>query len=248
MSDRYSPGRPLDLKLAGIKAGFTKVFYYDALEVRGRDEPESAYLERTKPHRDFLDELAEVDGIHVYEGDAHRRRKRGLEQKKVDVMIAVDMLSHTFRQNMQRATLLTSDVDFKPLLDALVQNGMFVTLWYPPGDTNRELINAADARRPLGFRELYNFTTAETQQRLPLPILSSKADVGSGMLDYARWSEGASECRLCVRSGEYHLLVERSDAQFQRVSHPDVLVLRAYASDYLGLSIPLQLPEVPLGT
>ena len=37
-------------------------------------------------------------------------------------MIAVDMLTHPFDRNMERATLLAGDLDFKPLLDALVNN------------------------------------------------------------------------------------------------------------------------------
>ena len=38
------------------------------------------------------------------------------------------MLSHAHRKNMHKTTLLTGDLDFKPLVDALVQDGMFVTL------------------------------------------------------------------------------------------------------------------------
>jgi uncharacterized LabA/DUF88 family protein len=49
---------------------------------------------------------------------------------------------------MHQATLLTGDNDFKPLIDALVQDGLFVTLMYPPDETSRELMQAADARTP----------------------------------------------------------------------------------------------------
>src|ERR1700758_3378597 len=41
--------------------------------------------------------LRSTDGVHVYEGDVRKRRhKGGLEQKMVDVMLAVDMLTHSF--------------------------------------------------------------------------------------------------------------------------------------------------------
>jgi uncharacterized LabA/DUF88 family protein len=53
----------------------------------------------------------------VAAGDARRRRKVGLQHKKADVMIAVDMLTHPFRHNMHQTTLLTGDNDFKPLID-----------------------------------------------------------------------------------------------------------------------------------
>lgn len=124
------------------------MFYYDALPVREDGEAEKDHEMLVKPQKDMLDAVASVDRVHVYEGDARRRRKRGLEQKKVDVMLTVDMLTHAFRKNMHQATLLTGDNDFKPLIDALVQDGLFVTLMYPPDETSRELMQAADARTP----------------------------------------------------------------------------------------------------
>jgi hypothetical protein len=54
-------------------------------------------------------------------------------------MLTVDILTHTFRRNMDAATLLTGYVDFKPLIDTSVQNAMYVTLWYPPEETSCEL-------------------------------------------------------------------------------------------------------------
>ncbi len=90
-------------------------------------------------------------------------------QKKIDVMIAVDMLTHTFRRNMHQATLLTSDLDFKPLLDALVHEGMFVTLWYPPNDTNKELVAAADRRQPFGIRDVGAALTDTSKHLITIP-------------------------------------------------------------------------------
>jgi uncharacterized LabA/DUF88 family protein len=142
-----------------LKHGFLKAFYYDAIPVRNDKETETDYAARIKPSLDVFDAAGAVDGMHVYEGDARQRRrgKGGLEQKKVDVMLTVDMLTHTFRRNMDAATLLTGDVDFKPLIDALVQNGMYVTLWYPPGETSLELQRAADTRRPLTLTTLRGY-------------------------------------------------------------------------------------------
>ena len=154
LSEKFFCGASFDIDFAKLKGGFTKVFYYDAIPVREEGEEEAAYEHRISPIRAIFDAAASADGIHVYEGDARRRRRRGLQQKKVDVMLTVDMLSHTFRRNMLSATLLTGDGDFKPLLDALVEMGMFVTLWYPADETSSELIQAADARIKLGWYDL----------------------------------------------------------------------------------------------
>lgn len=179
VSFEYSMER---LKAEGAGGGYTRLFYYDALPVRKQEE-EAVYLEATSQQRAILERARAVDGVHVYEGDAHKRKNRGngtgLEQKKVDVALAVDMLTHTFRRNMTHAALLTGDNDFKPLIDALVAEGMFVTLWYPPGETNAELINAADARRPLTLDKLRHWMLPDSARNFDLPS-SADHDIERG--------------------------------------------------------------------
>lgn len=110
-----------------LTVGYDKVFYYDALPSKHNKESEQEFNDRRDAVISFHDQLGSLDRFHVYEGDTRKSPSvRKQEQKKVDVMIAVDMLTHAFRRNMQQATLLTGDLDFKPLLDALVQDGMFV--------------------------------------------------------------------------------------------------------------------------
>jgi hypothetical protein len=87
---------------------YSKVFYYDALPERKSDEDDQTYHTRIAPQRHLFDRLSNLDRFHVYEGDVRRSSsRRGPEQKKIGVMIAVDMLTHSFRRNMHEATLLT---------------------------------------------------------------------------------------------------------------------------------------------
>src|SRR5262245_3630300 len=89
ISRTFFQGKTFRLDFTGFANVFTKTFYYDAIPVREDGEHESDYLTRVRPQRELLDSAAAVDRVHVYEGDARRRRKVGLEQKKVDVMITV---------------------------------------------------------------------------------------------------------------------------------------------------------------
>ncbi|MGQ9847793.1 MAG: NYN domain-containing protein [Bacteroidales bacterium] len=147
---------------------FTKIFYYDSLPVKNKSESEEEFNIRVQTTIDFFTKLSLLDGYHVYEGTARRRRKR-IEQKKVDIMIAVDMLNHSFRRNMSKATLLTADLDFKPLIDALVDTGMFITLWYPINKTNQELIQSADACRKLDLLTIYEYSTTDFKKNHFIP-------------------------------------------------------------------------------
>jgi uncharacterized LabA/DUF88 family protein len=169
VSRQFFNNAAFDIDFQKLKGGFTKVFYYDAVPVREEGEDEATYDARINPIRAVFDAAVATDGVHVYEGDARRRRRRGLEQKKVDVMLTVDMLSHTFQRNMRSATLLTGDGDFKPLVDALVHMGMFITWWYPADETSRELIEAADSRFKIGWYDLESILTPTSQQLFEIP-------------------------------------------------------------------------------
>jgi hypothetical protein len=68
---------------------------------------------------------------------------------------------------MNEATLLSGDLDYKPLVDLLVQEGMFVNLWYEKKSTTKELIYAADYSKPINYRDIYEFAEKKFQYALP---------------------------------------------------------------------------------
>ena len=70
---------------------------------------------------------------------------------------------------MQRVTFLAGDQDFKPLVDAVVREGMFVELWYEERSVSKELCYAADAQRTLDVYTVHGFLTKQFQKEHPLP-------------------------------------------------------------------------------
>jgi hypothetical protein len=106
-----------------------------------------------------FDEIRALDRFHVALGEI-KGRGRNRRQKRVDVRLAVDMLMHTFRGNMDNATLLAGDVDFIPLIEALVREGMNITIWHPP-QASTELLGAADSRQPFNLATCANLLTRD---------------------------------------------------------------------------------------
>ncbi len=92
-----------------------------------------------------------------------------LRQKEVDVQLAVDMLTHGFSKNMSRAVLLSGDLDFRPIVEALVRGGVFVDVWYEKESAARELFWAADYGRALTFQDFYSMSDEKFTQENPLP-------------------------------------------------------------------------------
>ena len=65
------------------------------------------------------DQIQSVPGFHVRLGTVVGSKPRRLRQKEVDVQLAVDMLIHASRKNMSSATLITGDLDFRPVVRSL---------------------------------------------------------------------------------------------------------------------------------
>jgi uncharacterized LabA/DUF88 family protein len=242
VSRQFFKGTGFDVDFQRLKGAFTKVFYYDAVPVREDGEDEATYDARIGPIRAVFDAATATDGVHVYEGDARRRRRRGLEQKKVDVMLTVDMLSHTFQRNMLSTTLLTGDGDFKPLVDALVHMGMFVTLWYPANETSQELMQAADNRLKLGWYDLQSILTPASQQAFDIPQPHHSGAVGPVADVIFQWKVDGKDHGIYYLRSDGKFLVTRQDDDINvlYMKHSNLELLKQCCLEARNIDIPTE--------
>lgn len=168
ISKRYFDGELIDISFESISTGFTKTFYYDCLASKKRNEREEQYQEKLKKQKAFFNTIRNQRGYHVFEGIVTGEPGK-TRQKQIDVKIAVDMLIHTIRGNMHQATFIAGDQDFEPLIEALVQEGMYVTIWCEAKHTSPELIYSADDRQYLNIQTLYNAFPQRIKDKFPLP-------------------------------------------------------------------------------
>jgi len=135
-----------------------KSFYYDCLNDLPIGAETPAQVEaRVEVQEIYFDTVRQPRGSHVKLGSLTGSRKRR-RQKQVDIMLAVDMLSHAANKNMRRAILLAGDQDFIPVVEALVQLGLFVEVAGEPRSTSRDLRAAADGFRPIKLKEIIGWT------------------------------------------------------------------------------------------
>ncbi len=159
----------------------------------------------------------------------------------VDVMIAVDMLRHTHKGNMARCTLLTSDLDFKPLVDALVQEGMHVTLWHG-NKASRDLRRAADSLRPLNSIALAQILADDTLRRLDLPQAQVGLPTFDGcFLQAAGQSENGFQWRHLLSSTGDQILAWEAGPPYQKdswfqITGRSLESVRLYAEDAYGMT------------
>lgn len=199
-------GAPIDLDYAKLATGCTKTFYYDCLPPKADTEDETAYEARRSAKEALFNKLRAYKGWHVSEGLAKWRRKRGSQQKEVDILIAVDMLTHTHRRNMSRLIFLAGDQDFRPLVEAVVREGMYVTLWYERASTSQDLLHEADDIYRLGIYELHAYATDAFQAAHPVPSRSYNNlayPMDSALVEVGNDAAGASVVRLYSSEGTW---------------------------------------------
>jgi uncharacterized LabA/DUF88 family protein len=145
----------------------SKCFYYDCVDEKRNGESETDFKNRAAIQEANFDRISEVAATHVRLGSLSGSGKKR-RQKKVDVQLAVDAMNHAARRNMSRAIFLTGDQDFLPVVQALVDMGLFVDVAGDKRHTSRDLARAADTYRPLSLFEYCGWTT-NVQKPPPLP-------------------------------------------------------------------------------
>ncbi|MDQ3817615.1 MAG: NYN domain-containing protein [Acidobacteriota bacterium] len=152
-----------------------KIFYYDCLDEEQRqDEDKAAFDKRIQEQSDFLKSIRNVFGCHIRLGTLKGSR-RIRRQKEVDILLAVDMMVHAAQKNMSRAVLFAGDQDFKPVVESLVQLGIFVQIIGEAKTTSRELTWAASAYNKMGFSDFYACTPVALRPQFPIPQYSNYA-------------------------------------------------------------------------
>lgn len=247
---KYFGGGEVTFDLSPLLDGYDRGFFYDAFPSKEPDELEEAYLARTQTQRAILERAAQVDRLHIYEGDVRRRsKKRGREQKMVDVMLTVDMMRHANRNNVTEAAILTGDQDFTPVVRAVVDEGVLVTVLFPPGETSEELLRAADFRRPLTLPSLWNLFSPASRAAFPPPSAGNQHPMGVQIGQLVRQWEppilyGGRKAELWKVPDGWLIKAHQDNLNELNVRHANLDLLLDYLPGVMaGLDVPADLRE-----
>jgi uncharacterized LabA/DUF88 family protein len=166
-------GQRVEFDFERIRSHFNadRVFYYDCIDgIKNDNELEEEFKNRVSLQAESLDRIREIDGCHVHFGTTTGRGKNK-RQKEVDVLLAVEMMEHAFRKNMDRAVLLSGDKDFRPLVESLVRLGLHIEVVGDKKSMSRDLIHAADKSIKLTFDDYYKWTTRVHRDLRPLSVI-----------------------------------------------------------------------------
>jgi uncharacterized LabA/DUF88 family protein len=131
-----------------------KAFIYDCInDIKNPNETDQEFNARLEQQEAEFAAISSLENTHIKRGSmagTHRKRR----QKGVDIALAVDCLRHAERGNMGVALLLSGDGDFTPLVQALVEMGLFAWVMADKKHTSAELRLAADRYIPNSERVL----------------------------------------------------------------------------------------------
>ena len=72
------------------------------------------------------------------------KKEKGRNSKRVDITLAIDMLTHAARKHYDGAILVAGDEDYVPLVEAVQREGTRVGLWFVSEGLSPALCQAAD--------------------------------------------------------------------------------------------------------
>jgi uncharacterized LabA/DUF88 family protein len=223
-------GIPGDLAPEKIApADVTRAYFYDCIdELRKDSETEAEFQARREELNKRISRMRSRPGFHFRPGTLSRGRRQ--TQKEVDVLLAVDMLTHGFNRNMTHAVLVTGDLDFRPVVEALVRTGVFVNVWYEKRTAADALPLAADFGSELNWHALYDWNSQSFMEEHRKPIETSAHGPVTGALVRSGSYEGRAVQMLKPLSpAPFVLRVERYYG-VQWLEHEDEHVLDRYFS------------------
>jgi len=134
-----------------VSNSFVRAYYYHCLPYQS-NPPTVDERDYFRKVNSFFDRLKRLDRFQVRLG---KLVKRGIDQngqpifnqKRVDVFLATDLVKLSAQKAMDQATLLTSDSDYVPAIQAAKELGVIVRLaYYRNLPIMQELLDACDER------------------------------------------------------------------------------------------------------
>ena len=148
-------GRLVDIMVEGDE--LLRAYYYHCLPYQG-SPPTSEEKARFAARHRFFTALRHIPRFEVRLGKLAFRGlakdgKPMFQQKRVDLMLGVDMALLAGKHRVAKVALLSGDSDFTPAIEAVKNEGVLTTLWHgsPSPDTrpSYELRQVCDETREL---------------------------------------------------------------------------------------------------
>jgi uncharacterized LabA/DUF88 family protein len=123
-----------------------RTYYYDCMPYQS-NPPTLEERQRHSSKSKFMHALTR--GVQRFQFRQGRLRKSGsgqFEQKRIDVLLAIDMVRLCSKKQIGTVILIAGDSDLVPAVEACKEEGAIVQLYYRKRSVSDELLNVCDER------------------------------------------------------------------------------------------------------
>lgn len=109
-----------------------RTYFYDCPPFQS-SHPTQDEAQRFASKERFFSSLSRLPRYQVRLGKLERRGNPPIfTQKRVDILLGVDMVELAATRQIQRAILVAGDSDFVPAIEAVKRHGVLTVLWHGP--------------------------------------------------------------------------------------------------------------------
>jgi uncharacterized LabA/DUF88 family protein len=101
---------------------------------------------RTSQYDKFANKIEALPRFQMRFGKLRKNKDGTFEQKRVDILLAVELVRLSWSDQIKYAVIVTGDSDFVPAIEAAKDAGVITRLYYSRRSVHDELLSAVDER------------------------------------------------------------------------------------------------------
>jgi len=122
-----------------------RTYFYDCMPYQSNPStPEET--EKYSRYCKFKDRVERLPRFQMRFGKLRKNNNGSFEQKRVDILLAVELVRLSWSGQIGYAVIVTGDSDFVPAIEAAKDAGVITALYYSKGTVHDELLSAVDER------------------------------------------------------------------------------------------------------
>lgn len=122
-----------------------RTYFYDCMPYQS-EPPTEDEKTRYASYCRFRDIIESLPRFQMRFGKLSKNRDGSFGQKKVDILMAVELVRLSWSHQIGHAIIVSGDSDFVPAIEAAKDAGVITTLYYSKKSVHNELLSAVDER------------------------------------------------------------------------------------------------------
>ena len=125
-----------------------RTYFYDCMPYQSEPPTEDERV-RYGNYCKFREIIESLPRFQMRFGKLSKSRNGKFEQKRVDILMAVELVRLSWSHQIGHAIIVSGDSDFVPAIEAAKDAGVITTLYYSRTSLHNELLSAVDERHEM---------------------------------------------------------------------------------------------------